>query len=369
MRLLETRPIRSSLRDAVLVRASDVHPEPIDWLWQDRVPFGVVTVFAGAPGVGKSTVNYDLAARTTRDAREVLIVTAEDHLSAVVRPRLEAAGADLDRVRIWDGDLELPTSVPTLAALVEEHRFQLVILDPLVAFIGDGTNTHRDHHVRRVLAPLGAMAEQTGAAVVVVIHTNKGMSADPLMRISGSVGFTGAARSVLVAADDPKDDSRRILAVAKSNLARFPAPLAYELVGSDLADGIATSKVRWLGEAPDVDVRELLATPERREGRQDEARRFLIAAGILVVARPAADLEDEATSAGIAARTLRRARQDLDVPVWREGFPARTWWGPQRGQESGQPNPGQLANQGGPAETLAEGPSVAKLEGLGEAGA
>ena len=79
----------------------------------------------------------------------------------------------------------------------------LVTLDPLVAFIDDGINTHRDHHVRRVLAPLADLAESTGAAVVVVIHTNKGEGNDPLMRISGSIGFSGAARSVLLAADDP----------------------------------------------------------------------------------------------------------------------------------------------------------------------
>jgi hypothetical protein len=82
-----------------------------------------------------------------------------------------------------------------------------------------------------VLAPLSELAEESRVAVVVVIHTKKGADIDPLMRISGSTGFTGVARSVLLAADDPQDDGRRILAVMKSNLAEYPPPLAYRLVG------------------------------------------------------------------------------------------------------------------------------------------
>jgi len=134
--------------------------------------------------------------------------------------------------------------------LVDEFEVKLVILDPLVAFIGDGVNTHRDHHVRRVLAPLADLAERARVALVTVIHTNKAMGTEPLMRISGSIGFTGAARTVLLAADDPQDDNRRILGVVKSTLAEMPAPLAYRVVGEVVDDGIPTSRIEWLGEAP-----------------------------------------------------------------------------------------------------------------------
>jgi len=96
--------------------------------------------------VGKSTILYDLAARTTREGKAVLVVTAEDHLAAVLRPRLEAAGANLDLVHILIVPLTLPEGVELLARLVRDLAVALVILDPLVAFIGDGINTHRDHH-------------------------------------------------------------------------------------------------------------------------------------------------------------------------------------------------------------------------------
>src|SRR4051812_26921246 len=137
---------RRSVRSTI--NAADIIAEPVDWLWPGRVPFGMVTVFAGMPGVGKSTILYDLAARTTRDGRTVLVVTAEDHLAAVVRPRLEAAGAVLPNVEVVTALPTLPDDVGSIAALITDHDAALVILDPLVAFIGDGVNTHRDHHVR-----------------------------------------------------------------------------------------------------------------------------------------------------------------------------------------------------------------------------
>lgn len=171
--------------------ASSIEPERIDWLWPGFVPFGMTTVAAGFPGVGKSTILTDLAARTSKEGRGVLVVTAEDHLTAVVRPRLEAAGADLELVRVFTDSLTLPDGLAVLREQIEKHEIGLVTLDPLVAFIGEGVNTHRDHHVRRVLAPLAELAEESGTAVVVVIHTNKGMDSNPLMRISGSIGVHG----------------------------------------------------------------------------------------------------------------------------------------------------------------------------------
>jgi hypothetical protein len=307
------------------VRASDVHPISIDWLWEDYVPRGMTSIFGGFPGVGKSTILYDLAARTSCEGKVVLIVTAEDHIAAVVRPRLEAAGADLELVRIVTIPITLPDDVAVLDSLVRDYDAALLVLDPLVAFIGDGVNTHRDHHVRRVLAPLADLAERTGVALVVVIHTNKGRDNEPLMRISGSIGFTGAARTVLLAADDPKDETRRIFAVVKSNLAEFPPPLAYRVVGVQLEGGISTSRIEWLGQAPEIDVRELLVSrnPDDRSARED-AVEFLVEAGVQETAQPVADLMKGAKAMEMARRRFR-------------GLVER--WGSQRGV-LGSPIPG-----------------------------
>ncbi len=314
---------------------SEIQAERIEWLWPDRVPFGMGTTLAGAPGTGKTTLLYDLAARSSREGRNTLICTAEDHLAAVVRPRLEAAGGDLGRIHVLTEPLTLPDDIDRLGQHVERLGVDLLVVDPIVAFISDTTNTHRDHHVRRVLAPLSAIAERQHLAACVVLHTNKAPGADPLLRISGSVGFTGAARSVLLAAEDPQDETRRILAVVKSNLAAYPPPLAYSIAGVELPGDIPTSRVQWLGEAPEVDVRELLVSrdPEERSATED-AMEFLRELGLGETARPASDVMREAKVHGYAERTIRRARNLLKIPTWKEGVRGGWYWGPRPNEVS-----------------------------------
>ncbi|MEZ5204354.1 MAG: AAA family ATPase [Acidimicrobiales bacterium] len=94
---------------------STVEPEHVQWLWQDWLPLGALTVLDGIPGAGKSTIMYDLAARVStgrpmptgpqdhRSPAGVVLLTAEDPLAPVVRPRLDAAGADPARVFALQG--------------------------------------------------------------------------------------------------------------------------------------------------------------------------------------------------------------------------------------------------------------------------
>lgn len=328
-------------------KAADIAPERVEWLWADRIPLGMVSVFTGLPGAGKSTILYDLAARVSRDGKSVLIATAEDHLAAIVRPRLEAAGADLNLVHIVTDALTLPDDVDKLARWIKALGVSMFTLDPLVAFVDEGVNTHRDHHVRRVLAPIGEVAEATGAAAIAVVHTNKGTGNEPMLRVSGSIGFTGAARSVVIAAEDPQDESRRIFAVVKSNLAEMPPALAYRLTGVELADGVRTSRVDWLGEAPEIDVRELLSSrdPQERSKRED-ALEFLRDAGVMDTPRLAKELHAGAEALGIDEKTLQRARRALKVPAWREGFQGPFYWGPKADTQPGQPHLVQVVQVG-----------------------
>jgi len=94
---------------ARITRMSTVKPERVRWLWPGHLPRGKVVDLSGDPGVGKSTLALDIAARVSTGRampdgagggrpRGVLILSAEDGLADTIRPRLEAAGADLDRV-------------------------------------------------------------------------------------------------------------------------------------------------------------------------------------------------------------------------------------------------------------------------------
>jgi hypothetical protein len=322
----------------VVVPIAEVVREPVTWCWLHRLPYGKVSIIEGDPGLGKSTLALDLAARLTtgepmpgttveHEPAGVVILSAEDGLGDTIRPRLEAAGANLERVAALTGVLDggdermplVPGDVAHVEQAVQDTRARLVILDPLMAYLAGEVNAHRDQDVRRALAPLASMAERTGAAVVVIRHLNKSAGASALYRGGGSIGITGAARAVVLVAPDPEDPEggRRIVAMSKSNLAPLPPALAYRLV-SDAALGCA--RIEWEGPT-EHRAAELLAMPQTEDERsaRGEAVAFLrdlLEAG----ATPAAEVRRMARQEGIADRTLDRAKRDAHVVSEREGF-------------------------------------------------
>lgn len=256
-----------------LVRLADVEPEHVTWLWPGRIPLAKITLLDGDPGLGKSSLTLDLAARTSVGASMpdgspgvaggVVILSAEDGVADTIRPRVEAAGGDLSRIAVLRtvgvGEDErlpaIPDDLPEVEVAIAEVGATLLIVDPLAAFLGADVNSHRDQDVRRALAPFAALAERTKVAVTVVRHLNKATGASAIYRGGGSIGIAGAARSVLLVAKDPADPERRILAPVKSNLGRPSAALAYTM--EEASNGAV--KVAWQGES-DLSADRLLAS-------------------------------------------------------------------------------------------------------------
>ncbi|MEJ7872821.1 MAG: AAA family ATPase, partial [Rubrobacteraceae bacterium] len=243
---------------------SDVKPERVRWLWDGRIVLGKLNLVDGDPGTGKSAATTDLAARVSvgkpwPDGSEcraggVVLLSAEDGLADTIRPRFDAAGGDpskavaVSTVPDAEGNerqIAIPDDLPTIEAAIERVGALLVVVDPLMAFLPGDVNSHRDQDIRRALAPLARLAERTGAAVVVVRHLNKGVGGNALYRGGGSIGIVGAARSGLLIAKHPEDESRRVLASIKSNLAA-PAPsLVFELASTETG----AVRVDWKGES------------------------------------------------------------------------------------------------------------------------
>jgi hypothetical protein len=310
------------------VLLSEVTAEEVTWLWAQRIPRAKLTLLEGDPDEGKSTVAFDLAARVSTGAAMpldttmtkpagVVILSAEDALGDTIRPRLEAAGADLDRILGFRFE-ELPTipeGLTVIEAAINRVEAALVIIDPLVAFFSRAVHAYRDHDVRRALTPLMALAERTGAAVLAVRHLNKARTARAKYRGSGSIGIMGAARSALLVARDPEDANRRLLAPVKGNLAVPASAVAFSLVSAG-----TTARIAWLGETSHT-AETLLAqaAPELDRAALTDAVEFLQAA-LADGERPATDVLSEGTALGIAERTLRRARKALGVLVRRQGF-------------------------------------------------
>ena len=191
---------------ARIVSASDIAPERVEWLWPRRIPLGMPTLFSGDPKVGKSVAALSLAAAVTRggplpgpgaDAPataprgSVILLSAEDDPPRTIIPRLQAAGAEMGRVKIlssivepaFDGDPDSPRTrivacerMPTVhpgdlrvieRAAAELGDCRLIVFDPISAYI------RRNADVRQALGPLREMPRRLDAAVVLIAHHNK----------------------------------------------------------------------------------------------------------------------------------------------------------------------------------------------------
>lgn len=321
------------------VLLSEVQPERVEWFWEGRIPLGKITLIEGDPDNGKSAMTTDLAARVSTGRSwpdgapcrrgGAVLLNAEDGLADTIRPRLDAAGGDASRVlalaTVGDGEHERMLSIPEDLGLIrrgiERVGALLVVVDPLMAFLSGDVNAHRDQDVRRALAPLKTLAEDTGAAVVVIRHLNKGSGASPIYRGGGSIGIVGAARSALLVARHPEDDSRRVLARVKNNLAEPVPSLAFELTGT--AEG--SVRVEWRGETHHA-ADALLSAPTDPEERSalEEATDFLreeLGDG------PVWNVEVKkgARGAGFSEATLKRAKTTLGVRSTKEGDGSWFW--------------------------------------------
>src|SRR3546814_2954020 len=88
----------------------------------------------------------------------------------------------------------------------------LLVIDPIMAYMGEKVNTNNDASVRAALQPLKELAQETGCAVVIVRHMNKSKEGPAMYRGGGSIAFTGLARSALVAHKHPDDEGVVVLA-------------------------------------------------------------------------------------------------------------------------------------------------------------
>ena len=320
----------------VLLAASTIRPEEVEWYYEGRVPLGSLTLLVGQAGLGKTMFACELSARGSRGqlgspAAAVIFATAEDSLAHTLVPRLTAAGADLARVRfmkIIDDGLEgltLPEDIDKLHDAVETSGAKLIVLDPVVGHLSGNIDSHKDHSVRRALAPLAALAESTGAAILGIGHLNKSHSTDVLTRLGGSVAFGAAARSVLLFGEDPdaaEDSPERLLIHAKSNLGPLAVATRFKVEGRTITttegEKIDTSGLKWLGEDPTATPSKVLAG-RQEPSRLDDAIDFLrdvLADGSL----PSLEVTALAAAEGIAKRTLKRAKQKLGIESKRKGY-------------------------------------------------
>jgi len=315
---------------ADVVSLDFVQPQEIDWLWHERIPLGMLTIIAGDPGVGKSFLSLYIAslittANPTPDNTipaygSVIILSAEDSLEHVIRPRLEALGADVTKIKAircvrrkdaqgneTTDHFNIQTDRFELERILEETAdAKLVIIDPLSAYFGS-VDTHKDSNVRSVLAPLVEMAGRFNIALVCILHLNKGSSSKACYRTMGSLAFPAAARTVWLVSHEPgvPNSNRRLFIAAKHNILKEPKTLAFE---------IKDNLVVFDNQPVNITADDVFSSKSSRENsevqRAVEWLEELLSGTKSMRAREVfAQAEDE----GFKERTLKTAKKELGV--------------------------------------------------------
>lgn len=323
----------------------DIIMEKTDWLWRGYIPLSKITILAGDPGMGKSTIVMDLIARITRGTvlptgertmlGSCLIASAEDSAGDTIGPRLIAAGCNMSRLAVIrsvviDGHsshMVFPRDLDELRKGIMNLGARLVVIDPLSAFLERGVDSYKDQDIRSVLAPVSQLAEDTKTAILVISHLTKREEMQVLYRVSMSIGFTGAARSVLAVAKTKT--GQRVLYVAKSNLAKMPKALRYEtrerkMVRDETNDwkgeeSFTANTIKWRGTT-NYDPNDQTSSGQKSE---QQAADFLELV-LLDAPVPTEDVYKQAREAGIRRSDVTQAKIDLDIQSIKKG--SRWFW-------------------------------------------
>lgn len=308
---------------ADVVCLADVEPEEVEWLWHPYIPIGKVTSIEGDPGLGKSWLLMAIAAAISKGGEGLLgkpaaapatclLISAEDGLADTIRPRLDGLGADVNSIYAFD---KMPIADEKGVALLEKHigelRPALVVIDPLVAYMGGKIDMNKANQTRQIMAGLAQLAEKYRCAIVVLRHLSKGGQDKAIYRGIGSIDITAACRSVLLVAVDPNDGSRRMVAHIKSNLAANGQAIGFAIVDGEF---------QWHGYV-DVTPEQMLAPDSVQNERRSalkEAEAFLCTV-LEKGPRLMTEISELADQHGISHSTLRRAKRKLGIDSYKDG--------------------------------------------------
>lgn len=237
----------------------EVTAEKVDWLWENRIAIGFISIFAGRTGHAKSFVTCDLAARLSRGegppystlVREPMgtLIISEDPVSVMLAPRLNDMKADPKRIRFmtWEAMARFVISdTEMLKAMWEEcSRPGLIVIDPPTNFLG-GADEHKNAEIRAMLMTLVEWLDKNRVACVLITHINKavGKGLDAVERIMGSVAWGSVARITVAFAKD--SEGQFLCGGTKNNVGEIAEPLAFRIARDEQQD---RTTIEWLGKS------------------------------------------------------------------------------------------------------------------------
>ena len=318
-----------ALQGSPLQTIASVQPREAEYLAEPYLPRGMITILAGYAGQGKTTLALWLASHVSNGdlmpggkPGNVYYFTTENDESIVLRPRLEAMDARLDRVMVMRSDARQLTL--TDPRLFEMHKIfdgkpDLIVFDPVQSYVGKKLDMNRTDDVRFMMDNLNKLLHATNAAVVLICHTKKapmGFNGRPCELINGSSDFVNAARSVCFLGRDPARPDVCVVAQEKNSLGLPGASLAFT-IGEDGA-------VHWSDEECELTAAQILTySDEKRRHAARPSERAQAALRDLLAKNEkmrSTDILEACAKQGISRSAVYRARDELPIQKQRTGM-------------------------------------------------
>jgi len=313
-----------------LVQLDSVESESIEWMWDGYIAIGHMTLLAGDPDMGKSQIAIDVAARLStgghmpKGARvlqpsSTIFLCSEDSIADTIRPRAEAAGANLKRLHVLkstvvkDGKektFTLQTDLDLLSRAVQAAgNVRLVVVDALTSYMGRVENNDTTD-IRAVLDRVSEWAADHGVAIWGITHPPKAAQKNAIRQFTA---YVAAARLALLAIAEP-DTDRKLLLSAKNNIGPKPQGRGYRIATKEIGPSgfITAPYIQWDDAPVDYTADQAIAASSSRNSSLKEAKDFLskcLADGPM----DADEILAAAHSEMISEITLRRAKKELGV--------------------------------------------------------
>lgn len=277
------------------INLGEVQTEPVDWLIPGLIARGEMSLIGADGGTGKGIYYSQLIAAVTTGKQndffqdppkapgKVLILSGEDDPRKVLRPRLLAAGADLDRVEVVTSEsyyskngAMLTICSEGLKRKIEKMKPDLVINDPLQAFLPSDVQMCNRNEMRGAITPFKSFCTAVNAAGLTVCHTNKKSNVAGRQRLSDSSDLWDLSRCVIMLGYS-KADEAVYASVEKNSYAAKPMTTLFTIEGKQV-NGVKTAVAVYKGRTDRRDADFVLQKATRPAATRESAKDAILAA-------------------------------------------------------------------------------------------